>query len=261
MRSCMLAPSTNRILRVFIRSISSNVNVTGTLNLLEAAVAAGNDQFVFTSTTSLMITQAIRDEASSAAVWLDEGSAPLTPRNIYGVTKLAAEGLCRLYFLDQGLNSVILRTGRFFPEEDDTHRELSGLNQKANEFLNRRLTVEDAAEVHVVALERAPALGFDVFVISALSPFDRTDARALKSNAAAVVARHFPDSQALYAQQGWRLPASIGRVYDASRAEAVLGFRCRTDFGAVLQALRSGAELPFAHDPSYLSPKDRSAAG
>ncbi len=109
-----------------------------------------------------MITQAIRDEASSAAVWLDEGSAPPTPRNIYGVTKLAAEGLCRLYFLDQGLNSVILRTGRFFPEEDDTHRELSGLNQKANEFLNRRLTVEDAAEVHVVALERAPALGFDV---------------------------------------------------------------------------------------------------
>ena len=31
-----------------------DVNVTGTLNLLEAAAAAGNDRFVFTSTTSLM---------------------------------------------------------------------------------------------------------------------------------------------------------------------------------------------------------------
>jgi nucleoside-diphosphate-sugar epimerase len=31
-----------------------DVNVTGTLNLLEAAVAAGHDRFVFTSTTSLM---------------------------------------------------------------------------------------------------------------------------------------------------------------------------------------------------------------
>jgi UDP-glucose 4-epimerase len=183
------------------------------------------------------------------------------PRNIYGVTKLAAEGLCRLYFLDHGLNCVVLRTGCFFPEEDDTHRELSDPNQKANEFLNRRLTVQDAAEAHVVALGRAPALGFDVFVISALSPFDHADARALKSDAAAVVARYFPDVQALYAQRGWRLPASIGRVYDASRAEAVLGFRCRTDFAAVLQALRSGEDLPFAHDPSYLSPKDRSAAG
>ena len=37
-----------------------DVNVTGTLNLLEAAVAAGHDRFVFTSTTSLMITEAIR---------------------------------------------------------------------------------------------------------------------------------------------------------------------------------------------------------
>jgi UDP-glucose 4-epimerase len=238
-----------------------DTNVTGTLNLLEAAVAAGNDRFVLTSTTSLMISQAIRDEASSAAIWLDEGSGPLAPRNIYGVTKLAAEGLCRLYFLNHGLNCVVLRTGRFFPEEDDTHRELSGPNQKANEFLNRRLTVEDAAAAHVVALDRAPDLKFDIFVISALSPFHRADARALKSDAAAVVTRYFPDASALYARRAWRLPTTIGRVYDASRAESVLGFQCRTDFGAVLQTLRAGGELPFAHDSSYVSPKERSVAG
>jgi len=64
-----------------------DVNVTGTLNLLECAIAAGADRFVFTSTTSLMITQAIRDETSDKAVWLDETSGPLSPRNIYGVTK------------------------------------------------------------------------------------------------------------------------------------------------------------------------------
>jgi nucleoside-diphosphate-sugar epimerase len=37
-----------------------DVNVTGTLNLLEAAVAAGHDRFVFTSTTSLMVSEDIR---------------------------------------------------------------------------------------------------------------------------------------------------------------------------------------------------------
>ena len=37
-----------------------DVNVTGTLNLLEAAVAAKHDRFVFTSTTSLMISAEIR---------------------------------------------------------------------------------------------------------------------------------------------------------------------------------------------------------
>jgi UDP-glucose 4-epimerase len=234
-----------------------DVNVTGTLNLLRAAAEAGHDRFVFTSTTSLMITEAIRAEAGDAAVWLDEGTGPLEPRNIYGVTKLAAEGLCRLYARDHGLACAVLRTGRFFPEEDDTHRVLSGENLKANEFLHRRLTVEDAAEAHVVALDRAPAIGFGTFVLSAPTPFARSDAAALQRDAASVVARYFADAPALYAARGWRLPERIGRVYDGGLAERVLGFRCATDFAQVLAALRSGGPLPFAHDAGYVSPKER----
>ena len=71
------------------------VNVTGTLNLLETAAAAGHGRFVFTSTTSLMVSQEIHQGTGSIAIWLDESLGPLAPRNIYGVTKLAAEGLCR----------------------------------------------------------------------------------------------------------------------------------------------------------------------
>ncbi len=237
------------------------VNVTGTLNLLRAAVGAGHTRFVMTSTTSLMISQSIRDERSSAAAWLDETAGPLEPRNIYGVTKLAAEGLCRLYHLEHGLNCVVLRTARFFPEDDDTHAHPSGDNLKANEFLHRRLTVEDAADAHVAAFERAASIGFGVFILSTPVPFDRTEARALKTDAPGVIGRHFPDAAALYARRGWTLPASIGRVYDSSLAERALGFRCRTDFGTVLQALRSGAPLPFAHDPGYVSPVTTAATG
>jgi nucleoside-diphosphate-sugar epimerase len=236
-----------------------DANVTGTLNLLEAAIAAGNDRFVFTSTTSLMISQAIRAETGDAAVWLDESSGPLEPRNIYGVTKLAAEGLCRLHHFEHGLNCVILRTARFFPEEDDTLRHLSGPNLKANEFLHRRLTVEDAAQAHVVALERAPDLGFGLFVISAPPPFERSEAEELKRDASAVIARHFPDAPALFAAHGWQLPRSIGRVYDPALATKHLSFRCRTDFAAILHALQTGAKLPFADDPAYLSPKEQHA--
>ena len=237
-----------------------DVNVTGTLNLLEAAVAHGASRFVFTSTTSLMITQAIRDETAEAAVWLDETSGPLTPRNIYGATKRAAEELCRLIHADHGLPVAVLRTARFFPEEDDTHRALSGENMKANEFLNRRLTVEDCARAHVIALEKAPEIGFGLYVVSAPTPFDRGEVAALKADAPAVIARHFPDAAALYARRGWSLPASIGRVYDASAIERDLGFRCETDFAAVLAALRDGGPLPFAHDPDYISPKEPAAA-
>jgi UDP-glucose 4-epimerase len=232
-----------------------DVNVTGTLNLLQAAVAARHQRFVFTSTTSLMISRAIAEARGSAAAWLDETAGPLEPRNIYGVTKLAAEALCRLHSFEHGLNCAVLRTGRFFPEEDDTERRLSGENLKANELLHRRLTVEDAADAHVVALEKV--VGFEVFIVSAPPPFARGDAGDLKADAADVVARYFPQAATLYARRGWRLPQQIGRIYDPAKAERLLGFRARTDFAAVLAALRSGASLPFAHDPDYVSPSTR----
>ena len=238
-----------------------DVNVTGTLNLLEAAVAAGHDRFVMTSTTSLMISRAVRDETAPEAVWLDESSGPLAPRNIYGVTKLAAESLCRMHALSGALGCTVLRTARFFPEEDDTHRDLTGPNLKANEFLHRRLTVEDAARAHLVALERASSPGFGTFVVSAPTPFAREDAGELRRDAAAVVRRAFPEAAELYARRGWTLPATIGRVYDASLAERELGFRCATDFGTILDALRDGRPLPFAHDADYASPSDRAVAG
>lgn len=231
-----------------------DVNVSGTLNLLEAAVAHGCSRFVSTSTTSLMITQAIRDETAREAVWLDEASGPLSPRNIYGVTKRAGEELCRLFHADHGLPVIVLRTARFFPEDDDTHRALTGENMKANEFLNRRLTVEDCARAHIAALEQAPAVGFGLYVVSAPTPFDRSEVAELKADAPAVIARHFPDAAELYARRGWSLPASIGRVYDASAIERDLGFRCETDFAAILDCLRDGRPLPFAHDPAYISP-------
>jgi nucleoside-diphosphate-sugar epimerase len=235
-----------------------DVNVTGTLNLLEAAVEYRASRFVFTSTTSLMITQAIRDEAGPAAVWLDEASGPLRPRNIYGVTKRTAEELARLFHADHGLPVIVLRTARFFPEDDDTHDLLHGENMKANEFLHRRLTVEDCALAHLAALEKAPEIGYGLYIVSAPPPFERADAARLKTDAPAVIGRYFPDAARLYAARGWTLPATIGRVYDAAAIERDLGFRCRTDFAAVLAALRHARPLPFTHDPTYTSPLLRS---
>ena len=220
------------------------VNVQGTLNLLDAATAPGSpvERFVFTSTTSLMISAEIRagrEGGADRAAWLTEAVTDLRPRNIYGVTKLAAEHLCRLHHELHGLPIVVLRTARFFPEADDMAHAIaqSDANTKANELLFRRLTVEDAAAAHLAALERAPALGFDTFIVSAPTPFTPDDCAELISDAPTVVARYFPHYADIYARLGWSMFASIDRVYDASKATRSLGFTCRTGFAALLSQL------------------------
>ena len=225
-----------------------SVNVQGTLNLLEEAVAAKISRFVFTSTTSLMISSSTRAGASAGATcaaWISEDLAPLTPRNIYGVTKLAAEHLCRMTHEQHNLPIVILRTARFFPEADDMSQtiDLSDENHKANEFLHRRLMVEDAAEAHVRALSMAPSLGFDTFIVCAPTPFKREDCAQLLSDAPFVVSRYFPSYRSLYAARGWKMAQSIDRVYDSSHAERRLGFRCKTGFAEILASL---SERPYA---------------
>jgi UDP-glucose 4-epimerase len=222
------------------------VNVQGTLNLLEESVAAGSrvDRFIFTSTTSLMISKAIRAGRAGGATkaeWITEAMAPLLPRNIYGVTKHSAEQLCRLFHELHGLPVIILRTARFFPEDDDMAHTMaqSEPNTKANEFLFRRLTVEDAAESHVAALGKAPELGFDTFIVCARTPFSRDDCEALIHDAPAVVARYFPRYRDLYARLGWTMFPSIDRVYDSSKAAKRLGFVCRTGFAEKLAELEA----------------------
>jgi UDP-glucose 4-epimerase len=229
------------------------VNVQGTLNLLEEAVSPGSkvDRFIFTSTTSMMISREIREGSSRGAkkaAWITEEMTPLLPRNIYGVTKLSAEHLCRIFHELHGLPIVVLRTSRFFPEEDDMAHLIvqSEPNTKANEFLFRRLTVEDAAESHVVALGKAPALGLDTFIVSAKTPFSPGDCQELIVNAPAVVARYFPEYPDLYARVGWTMFQSIDRVYDSSKALRVLGFQCRTSFRQKLEELQRELDQPRA---------------
>jgi UDP-glucose 4-epimerase len=220
-----------------------DTNITGTLNLLEEAVAAGVGGFVFTSTTSAF-GRALSPGPGAPAAWIDEDVAPV-PRNIYGATKTAAEDLCELAHRDQGLPCLILRTSRFFPEEDDRDEIRNGypdMNVKVNELLYRRADIEDMVGAHRLALEHAGEIGFGRYIVSATTPFTRDVLAELRADAPAVVRRLFPDYEAIYAERGWTMFPSIDRVYDNTRAREELGWAPRYDFRHALDRLAVGED-------------------
>jgi UDP-glucose 4-epimerase len=224
-----------------------DTNITGTLNLLEESVAANVTRFVFTSTTSAF-GRALTPQPGEPAAWITEDVAPI-PRNIYGVTKISAEALCELVHRDHGLPVLILRTSRFFPEADDrdeVRAAYDDANLKVNELLYRRVDLEDAVTAHQRALDRAPAIGFGRYIISATTPFTRDDLTELRTDAPAALARHVPEYADLYDRLGWRMFPSIERVYDNARARNDLGWAPRYDFRHALTQIAAG--LPGRSD-------------
>jgi nucleoside-diphosphate-sugar epimerase len=220
-----------------------DTNITGTLTLLEEAVAAGVQSFVFTSTTSAF-GRALTPAAGAPAAWITEDVSPV-PRNIYGVTKTAAENLCELVHADHGLPVVVLRTSRFFPEPDDVdavRNAYADANIKANEFLYRRVDIQDVVDAHLLAMAKAAAIGFGRYIVSATTPFTPADLAGLREDAPAVVRRLFPDQEAEYARRGWRMFGQLDRVYVNARARADLGWTPAYDFRRVLDLLKAGAD-------------------
>jgi nucleoside-diphosphate-sugar epimerase len=220
-----------------------DTNVSGTLTLLEEAKAVGVKAFVFTSTTSIF-GDALRPPAGTPAAWVTEDVKPI-PKNIYGTTKSAAEDLCHLFYRQHQLNCIILRTSRFFPEDDDdkSQRErYDANNAKTNEFLFRRVELEDVVSAHMLAGKRAAELGFGRYIISATTPFLPEDLLQLNTNAPDVVQKRAPDYLEIYQERGWRMFDRIDRVYVNEAARNDLGWEPKYDFAHVLECLRAGRQ-------------------
>lgn len=221
-----------------------DVNLTGTLNLLEEAVAAGVESLVYTSTTSVF-GDALVPPPGEPAAWITEDVTPV-PKNIYGVTKAAAEDLCQLFHRNQGLSTMVLRTSRFFPEEDDNRNARANYvddNLKLNEYLHRRVDIEDVVSAHLLAARRAPVLGFRRYIISATTPFLPDDLPDLRAHAPLAVRRRVPGYEAVYAQHHWTMAPGIDRVYVNARARHELGWSPRHDFASLVARLQAGDDL------------------
>lgn len=220
-----------------------DTNVSGTLCLLEAAVAAGVGAFVYTSTTSTF-GEAMRPAPGQPAAWVTEATMPVT-RNIYGATKLAAEDLCRTVHLRHGLPCIVLRTSRFFAEVDDDpalRGRYDDANIKLNELLNRRVDLQDVVDAHVCAIGCAGRIGLDRYVISATSPFGPEHLGALRGGADALLRDLVPAHVAPFAERGWSVFPDFDRVYVNRKARDELGWAPRHDFAQAVACLARGED-------------------
>lgn len=81
------------------------INIVGTMHLLEAARLHGVKRFVFCS------SQSAYGETGGGPITED---TPFRPFNVYGATKAACDGLVRAYRVQHGLDGVSLRLGSVY---------------------------------------------------------------------------------------------------------------------------------------------------
>lgn len=238
-----------------------DVNISGTLVLLEEASALVDpssgkgriDSFVFVSTTS-SYGRALSPAPGDPAVWVDEGVVPV-PKNIYGVTKVAAEDLCALTQAQTGMPTVVLRTSRFFPEADDDEARRDAMgdeNLKVLELAYRRADVADVVSACACAARRARDLGWGKYIVSAPPPFPRGDMevlRRLDRDPAGVLKEVVPGIGDVFGSKGWSFLGRIDRVYDSARAVEDLGWQPEYTIGRVVEKLARGEDWrsPLTH--------------
>jgi UDP-glucose 4-epimerase len=197
-----------------------DTNIYGTLNLLNASIHHGIKQFLYISTTSIYGAAMVNP---TQAVWVDELLTE-QPRDIYDITKQAAEQLCKDFFYKEGLQTSIYRVGRFLPE---------AANLQANHRLYRGLDERDGAQALYLALQHHFA-DFEIFNIASSSPFTKDDLKALKDNPVEIIQQMYPDAVAIYQAKKWKFPNSIDRVYVTDKAKNLLGYSPKFTFDYLL---------------------------
>ena len=197
------------------------VNIGGTRNVLEGAVAAGISRFIFFSSVKAM--------GEGGDRCLDESAEP-EPVTPYGKSKLAAEKLVHEYGCRFGIHTVCLRFPLIYGPgvKGNLQRMMvrieSGIFPPLPEFGNKRSLIHyhDAIQAAVLAASKTEAAGKTYIV---------TDGRAYSSRELYVLMCRVAGK----AIPNWTLPISffraLGRLGDFGRA--VFGVRMGFDSEAL----------------------------
>jgi UDP-glucose 4-epimerase len=112
---------------------SNEVNVSGIINILIACRDEGVKRLVFASSSSVYGDQNGNSPIRSMEAGIDTGLLPKkedllpNPLSPYGITKLAGEYYCKVFYAIYGLETVILRYFNVFGPRQDPYSEYSAV--------------------------------------------------------------------------------------------------------------------------------------
>ena len=203
-----------------------DLNLTGTLNVWEAAAAVGVKAVVFSST---MGVYGSRDAPGRGAASAED--VPLRPGDIYGWSKLAGEELCQLYGRTHGIPSVALRFGMFVPEPFFRY----GIRLLYGGVDTRDVVGSVMASIHALT---SGGVTWDAVNVESVVPFGEDDAEQLARDPMPVLERYYPGAYELLRERGVAQLRPITVYYPMGHAQQVLGFRPEHNFERWLDELR-----------------------
>lgn len=194
-----------------------DLNMTGTFNLLEACARHGRGKFVFISSTST-------DD------WPE----------IYGMTKLLGEELCRAYAMRHGMQILALRPRAFIPWWNK--KVYSSKADWASWFARGAVHIDDVARSVFLACGAINGLTspfFDIVEIDGKHDFDAADREAwMNKGAKQFLAERYPPLSDTINRATF-LPSTPPTYKDLTKARAVLGYEPRYGYEEMLLEMSS----------------------
>lgn len=195
--------------------VSFKVNVTGTKNIIEGAIKAGVKRIVFTSSI-----WATGHGPNPPYLPIDE-DLPREPAELYGLTKVLGEAMCRYASSTHGISTIVIRPGGIAPADAyDAHNA---------RYLSACVDVRDVAQAHKLALEAPESMLHEVFVVTAESPLCQVNPDTYREDPISALEAVVPGSATLAGAGNLSLPPDL-EWYTVAKAKKQLGYRPEYNF-------------------------------
>ena len=195
--------------------VGFEVNVIGTKNILEGAVQADVKRVVFTSSI-----WATGHNVDPPYLPIDE-DLPREPFELYGLTKIMGEQMCRYATSKHGISTVVLRPGGIAPADTYSPNRMN--------YLAGAVDVRDIAQAHALTLQAPEEMQHEVFVITAASPLCNVDPDAFRADPIGTLDKIMPGAAKLAAQGELQLSSDL-EWYTVAKAKEMLGYEPKYNF-------------------------------